>query len=339
MKNSMPPPADKILGSGLLAQLEHPQAGRKFPADYHEAYWFYGYDADRQVGFYLYLVADKASETLRHEQVYLYLPDGSVLGAHSSGHNTTHGAARGETLEFRCEVPFVHWRLSYAGRATEIPAALVKRGVKEKPVVAMEVSLDFEALTPAWNTEGDWGEPPPSLRYHQLGRASGTVTWADRSIQIGAYCFRSHSRRQRELAGWVGHTLSNGRFEDGRAFGIFCVEGFAGRAGRHRGFIIQDDQLFEADVTGYPRLGAASGTPEQFVIGLVGAFGQVEIAGTTVAEAYLSQTAAGRQYGICQEAIPGMVLADGFARYRWGDAECVGVLERSASPAALQAER
>src|SRR5690606_36842529 len=86
-----------IFEAGLLAALDSPQLV-KFPAGYHEAYWFYGYDEHHSIGYYFYLVADTASDTLRHEQTYIFLADGSILADHGSGHGTTDGVARGDKL-------------------------------------------------------------------------------------------------------------------------------------------------------------------------------------------------------------------------------------------------
>lgn len=330
-------PYRTLLGSGLLAALDTPQVGKKFPAGYHEAYWFYGYDAAQSIGYYFYLVADTGHETLRHEHTYLFLPDGSILAGYGSGDGTRAGIARGDALELQCEQPFLHWRLRYAAAMTHIPAQRRIAGVDaDAAQVPVEVELRFDARTAAWNTEGDWGEPPPALRYHQLGRCSGTIAWGGHSLRIDGTCFRSHSRRQRELAGWAGHTLANALFDDGRAFGVFRMRGSQQRPERGRGFVVDGGRLFDADVLEHPQLESPGERAESFEIVLAGEFGRAVIRGETVTEAFLSQTPEGRRYGVAWDATAGMVLADGFAKYTWGDAQSIGVIERSALPGALR---
>ncbi|MET0380077.1 MAG: hypothetical protein ABW049_13885 [Spongiibacteraceae bacterium] len=319
-----------ILGTGLLAQLDLPQVGTKFPAGYHEAYWFYGYDEQASIGYYFYLVADTGDEILRHEHTFLFLPDGSILAGYSAGSNTRHAIAIGDRLELECDVPFKRWRIRYSADMTLIPAdrriAGVAPGHGSTPV---EVALEFDAHTAAWNTEGNWGEPPPALRYHQLGRGRGSIRWGGAKAAIDGYCFRSHSRRQRDMAGWAGHTLANALFADGRAFGIFRMRGSAERPERGRGFVIENGRLFDADVTQHPQLNTPVEHGESFTIVLSGEFGEAVIHGDVVNEVFLSQTASGRHYGVAWDAGAGMLLSEGFVRYRWGNQQTVGVLERS----------
>lgn len=318
-----------IFEAGLLAALDSPQLV-KFPAGYHEAYWFYGYDEHHSIGYYFYLVADTASDTLRHEQTYIFLADGSILADHGSGHGTTDGVARGDKLEFVCRQPFHRWQIRYDGILTQIPAQQRLSGVDGGPQrVAVCGDLHFTADTAAWNTEGNWGEPPPALRYHQLGRGLGTLTVDGRAIDIDSYCFRSHSRRQREMAGWAGHTLANAMFADGSAFGIFRMRGSEQRPERGRGFVIADGRLLDADVLHCPMLDTPSADGEHFTIELCGEFGKVTIHGEILTEVFLSQTPDERRYGVDYKAVAGMLLSDGFARFRWDNRETIGVFERS----------
>src|SRR5262249_56821352 len=85
-----------------------------------------------------------------------------------------------------------------------------------------EAAIDIGAPWAAapWTAEGDWGEQPPSLRYHQFYDARGTVAVAGETHPFGGTGFRSHSRRRREMAGFTGHAIINGRFPSGRGFGL-----------------------------------------------------------------------------------------------------------------------
>ena len=162
-----------------------PQVGFKEPPDHHEAYWLYGYDPDAKVGHYLYLAAEKDDVLLRRESVFMLLPDGSVLAQHGAGRNSQGATAAGDRLEIECLEPFRRWRGRYAAPVYRLAGDEIVAGPRPgSQLVEAVVDIEVESAAAPWNTEGDWGEQPPSLRYHQFYDARGTVTVGGRDPPV-----------------------------------------------------------------------------------------------------------------------------------------------------------
>jgi len=157
-------------------EVDLPQVGYQDPPDHLEAYWMYGYDPASHVGHYLYLAAEKGDVMLRRESVFLLLPDGSVLAQGGSGRNSRGAVAAGDRLRLECLEPFRRWHGRYAGPVYRLIGDEIVAGPRPgSELVDVTVDIEVESVAAPWNTEGDWGERPPSLRYHQFYEARGTV--------------------------------------------------------------------------------------------------------------------------------------------------------------------
>jgi len=235
-----------------------PQVGFKEPPDHHEAYWLYGYDPASEVGHYLYLAAEKDDVLLRRESIFMLLPDGSVLAQNGAGRNSRGTTAAGDRLQLECLEPFRRWRGHYAAPVHRLAGDEVVAGPRPgSELVEAVIDVEVESVAAPWNTEGDWGEPPPSLRYHQFYDAGGTVTVSGTAYPFAGPGFRSHSRRHRDMPGFTGHAIINGRFPSGRGFGLLRYRATAGRPERGRGFLYLDGVLHDADVVAWPHLDEA----------------------------------------------------------------------------------
>ena len=211
----------ELLGR-LPPELDRPQVV-KDPPDHNEANWLYGYDAASSTGYYLYLAAVRDDPTLRRESVFLYLADGSVLAATGEGRGTREGVAAGDRLAFECVEPWRRWVGRYAGPMTRLRGdELVTGPGTDASDVDAAIELETTSVAGPWDTEAGWGEPPPSLRHHQLVTGRGHVDVAGRRVAVGGTGFRSHSRRRRDnLGGYTGHAILNGYFPGtGRGFGL-----------------------------------------------------------------------------------------------------------------------
>src|SRR3984885_13546792 len=275
-----------------------PQVGFKEPPDHHEAYWLYGYDPDAKVGHYLYLAAEKDDVLLRRESVFLLLPDGSVLAQHGAGRNSHGATAAGDRLEIECVEPFRRWRGRYAAPMYRLAAGGVVAGPGPGGgLVEAVIHSEATSVAAPWNPEGDWGEQPPSLRYHQFYDARGTVTVAGAAYDFAGPGFRSHSRRRRDLPGFTGHAIINGRFPSGRGFGLLRYRATADRPERGRGFLYLDDVAHDADVVTWPHLGEAVAGGERLTIELHAGRRTAVISAVTIASAFVTAAPQGRRYG------------------------------------------
>src|SRR5579862_8127939 len=270
-------------------QVDVPQVGFKEPPDHHEAYWLYGYDPAAGIGHYLYLAAEKDDLLLRRESVFVLLPDGSVLAQQGAGRNSAGKTAAGDRLALECLEPLRRWRGHYQAPVHRLKKQEILNGPRPgSALVEAVVDIEVESVAPPWNTEGDWGEQPPSLRYHQFYDARGTVEVAGVRYPFAGPGFRSHSRRRRDMPGFTGHAIINGRFPSGRGFGLLRYRATAGRPERGRGFLYVDGALRDADVVSWPHLDKAVPRGERLTIELRAGRRRALITAQTIASTFVT---------------------------------------------------
>jgi hypothetical protein len=317
-------------------KIDVPQVGFKEPPDHHEAYWLYGYDRDAKVGHYLYLAAEKDDVRLRRESVFMLLPDGSVLAQQGAGRNSRGATAAGDRLEIECLEPFRRWRGRHAAPMHRLAGEEIVAGpIAGSELVEAVVDIETTSVAAPWNTEGDWGEQPPSLRYHQFYDARGTVTVSGTAYPFAGPGFRSHSRRRRDMPGFTGHAIINGRFPSGRGFGLLRYRATADRPERGRGFLYLDGVFHDADVVRWPHLDEAVPGGERLTIELHAGRHQAVITAETIASTFVTPAPGGRKYGAHAGDEPGTVISPAFARFQWDGETGYGGLERSALRSAI----
>jgi hypothetical protein len=313
-----------------------PQVGFKEPQDHHEAYWLYGYDPASGIGHYLYLAAEKDDLLLRRESVFILLPDGTVLAQHGAGRGSQGRTAAGDRLRLECLEPFRRWRGRYTAVVHRLAGDEIIAGPSPgRELVEAVVDVEVESAAAPWNTEGDWGEQPPALRYHQFYDARGTVTVGGTAYPFAGPGFRSHSRRPRDMPGFTGHAIISGRFPSGRGFGLLRYRATADRPERGRGFLSLDGVAHDADVVTFPHLDEAVAGGERLTIELHAGPHKAVISAVTIASAFVTAAPEGREYGAQVGDWPGTVLSPAFARYEWDGETGYGGLERSALRAAI----
>ncbi len=317
-------------------EIDVPQVGYKEPPDHHEAYWMYGYDPVSRVGHYLYLAAERDDLLLRRESVFVLLPDGSMLAQYGAGRNSRAAIAAGDRLEFECLRPFSRWHGRYAAAMHRLVGEEIINGPRSgsEPVEAV-IDMDVQSVAAPWNTEGDWGEQPPSVRYHQFYDAHGTVEVGGATYSFGGPGFRSHSRRRRDMAGFTGHAIINGRFPGGRGFGLLRYRATADRPERGRGFLYVDGVMTDADVVVWPHLTEVIPARERAQIELRTERHRAVITVETITSAFVTVTPGGRELGAQPGDGPGTVLSPAFARFEWDGEVGYGGLERSSLRSAV----
>jgi hypothetical protein len=288
------------------------------------------------VGHYLYLAAEKDDLRLRRESVFVLLPDGSVLAQQGAGRNSEGATAAGDRLRLECLEPFRRWRGRYAAPVYRLVGDEIVAGPGAGgELVEAVIDVTVESAAAPWNTEGDWGEQPPSLRYHQFYDARGTVEVSGTTYPFAGPGFRSHSRRRRDLPGFTGHAIINGRFPSGRGFGLLRYRATAGRPERGRGFLYLDGVMHDADVLTWPHLDKAVPGGERLTIELDAGRHKTVITAETIASAFVTPSNEGRRYGAHVGDAPGTVISPAFARYEWDGETGYGGLERSAPRSAI----
>jgi hypothetical protein len=303
--------------AGFPAEVDWPQTERKDPPGFHEAIWTWGYDPAARVGYYLYLLHDLEDETLRNESIVVYLPDGRILRGAGRGRNSAGRVAAGDGLAVECIEPFRHWETRYQGTLVPVawndPAPIGDR---------VQVSLRFSmrAGAPAWNVEGDWGEAPPNMRYHQLYRVTdGELAMGADRVSFGGTAMRGHSRRERDLSKYRGHVIATALYDDGRAFGMFAFFGSGTEFERPHGYVVLDGQRHEAIVEEATPITRPRREGEKLRFVLRGDFGRLQIAGETITTTFTLRT---------QGPQAGLATSSGIARYDWGDGVAYGPIDR-----------
>ncbi len=303
--------------AGFPAEVDWPQTERKDPPGFHEAIWTWGYDPAARVGYYLYLLHDLEDETLRNESITLYLPDGRILRGTGRGRKSAGRVAAGDGLAVECIEPFQQWETLYRG--TLFPVAWND----PSPIGAgMHVSLRFSmhAGAPAWNVEGDWGEAPPNMRYHQLYRVTdGELAVGTDRVAFGGTAMRGHSRRERDLSTYRGHVIATALFDDGRAFGTFAFLGRGIEFERPHGYVVLDGRRHAAIVEEATPITRPRRQGEALRFVLRGDFGRQSIAGETLITTFAVHT---------QGPQAGLATSSGIARYDWGEGIAYGPVDR-----------
>jgi hypothetical protein len=328
--------AARDLAGPWRPETDVPQVGFKEPPDHHEAHWLFGYDPASGIGHYLYLAAEKDDVMLRRESIFVRLPDGSLLAQHGAGRSSSGAGAAGDKLRLECVEPFRRWHGSYAGPVYHLAGDEIVGGPRPgAELVEAVIDVEVSAVAPPWNTEGDWGERPPSLRYHQFHDARGTVTVAGTAYPFGGIGFRSLSRRRRDMPGFTGHAIINGRFPSGKGFGVLRYRATADRPERGRGYLYIDGVLHDADVVAWPHLDEAVPGGERLTIELHAGPHKAVITAETIASAFVTPGPEGRRYGALVGDAPGTVISPAWARYEWDGETGYGGLERSALRTAI----
>lgn len=326
------------LSAGWTADVDLPQVV-KDPPDHNEANWLYGYDPATSTGAYLYLAAERDDAQLRRESVFVYLPDGSVLAGSGAGRGTRTGVAAGDHLEFECVEPWRRWIGRYrASMQRLVGDELVLGPPATRPEVVASVEVAVESVSPVWDTEGAWGEQPPSLRYHQFYAATGRIDVEGEVHEFGGVGFRSHSRRRRDnMAGYTGHAILNGFFPgSGRGFGLLRYRATADLPERGRGFVYVDGRMHDADVVDWPHLTEARSSGERVRVELVTDDGMsVVVTGETAVAPFVTAGAGGRRLGVHDDDGAAFTLSPAICRWEWDGEVTYGALERSAVPRSL----
>jgi hypothetical protein len=326
------------LAAGWTDDVDLPQVV-KDPADHNEANWLYGYDPDTSTGAYLYLAAERDDPQLRRESVFVYLPDGSVLAGSGAGRGTRERVAAGGRLEMECVEPWRRWVCRYEAPMQRLVGdELVSGPPRARAELVASVALDVTMVSPVWNTEGTWGEQPPSLRYHQFYEAAGRIEVDGAVHEFGGFGFRSHSRRRRDnMQGYTGHAILNGWFPgSGRGFGLLRYRATADLPERGRGFLYVDGQMRDADVVDWPHLTEARTSGDRARVELVTDDGTTAvITGETVVAPYVTVGAGGRRLGVHADDGATFTLSPAVCRWEWDGEVTYGPLERSARPQSL----
>lgn len=239
-------------------------------------------------------------------------------------------------LRFECAEPFARWRLTFDGRAASIDVRdFLARGdhrvpkVKGAASVPLTLELDARMVAPPWvqgtrDPEGHFvaGEH----RFEQLAAVAGTVTADGQTTSFTGGALRVHRKggQRGDYGDWYGHDWQSAYFPSGRAFGFIHYHPRPDGSVKYReGWVLDGGEILPARVTDTPWMRDIQPAGEDVSFTLSTPKGDVRVAGETFVSSFRPPRPVGNgtTFPILQSAI---------ARYRWGDEETYGMIERSA---------
>jgi hypothetical protein len=270
-------------------------------------------------------------------------PDGRLLLAYGQGAplavTSTAGRPRvlgTDEMRFECVDPFERWQIDVDVQAISTHARPYLLAGVPKPTPGpgyqeARVRLEVEAtmVAPPW-FQGTYSLKGHHVvgehRFEQLAAVTGSVEVDGMATSFRGGALRVHRKGgdRNDYGEFHGHCWQSAVFPSGRAFGFLHYASGPDGIPRYReGWLIDGGPPMSAAVERTPWLRHArtSGEDVSFVLRTEG--GEFAIEGTTHASSFRPPrpTAAGVTFPL---------LHSGIARYRWGDEEAYGIIERSA---------
>jgi len=279
----------------------------------------------------------------------LGLPGGRTLVFHGqhpalppsgpAGSNAVLGAG---PLSFRCVEPFGVWTASFDGLAIDVAPLDRERRVYEGPHVHVALRIEATMAAPPWiqgqlsaqaaaTLNSTQGRAMGGQRYEQLFRAEIELRVGDEGRRrLRGTGLRIRRQGVRRLDGFRGHAWQSALFSSGRGFGyIVYPPGPDGLEPYNEGFVLREDGTrTPARVLRAPWLGRYAHAGEDVSVVLETEAGSVEIGGESTFSFYgVARPQLSPDFPLVQQA---------GARYRWGDEEAFGMMERSSMIEAIR---
>ncbi|MCY4428663.1 MAG: hypothetical protein OXC05_16745 [Halieaceae bacterium] len=195
-----------------------------------ENYALCAYDSSKNVGFFAHLGRWSLDRTLWREQLYVYLPDRTVLAYRGYGRGDCSTGPRAGVLRMDCLQAGKQWRLRHTGPVLHVTGPQLARGLGQEPVVRkLELDIHFHGdRVPFLYPRSDntsWGH----WHYEQLGSMNGKLKFEEDSHEIQGFAFRDHTRGPRDLKNFCGSNWIQGTLPDGSGFALFQTWDKTGR--------------------------------------------------------------------------------------------------------------
>lgn len=227
-------------------------------ADWSENYAFIGYDFGNNIGFCAYIGRWVKNPKVFREQLYLYLPDGSILSHIAMGKPATRELITAGCLEFRCDEAGGRWRINFEGPMRQDTLARLR----QEPVlqghpqaVKFEVVIDHQC--PTWMFPQGNNTTFGKFHYEQMGESRGRIDFQGQRLAFAAPTYRDHTRGPRNLSHYDGHIWLQLHFPEGTAFSTYQTwHNNTGQAEQvlNLGTSVKPGELREAFMLNAPRL-------------------------------------------------------------------------------------
>jgi hypothetical protein len=237
---------------------ENPVATLPDVANWSENYAFYAYDYGTHVGFTAFIGRWIKNAALWREQLFIYLPDGTLLSHRTIGPAPDGTGPSGGAVRASCETPGKRWRLRFEGAMRQDPFD----GFRHEPILEgrpypVRFDVELDCNTPVWMMSTQDNSSYGKFHYEQGHASRGAVTFAGRRHTFNGPGFRDHSRGPRHLGGFDGHTWIQLFLPDGQVFATY--QAWAQQAGASQrildqSIVMSGQQIHAATLLRAPRL-------------------------------------------------------------------------------------
>lgn len=195
-----------------------------------ENYAFYGYDLDSRTGFIAYAGRWVKNPALWREQLYIYLPDGSMLCHRAIGPAGGRPGPSGGAMDFCWNEAGGNWRIAFNGamRHDTLQQLLRDPLPEGRPhPVNFQVSVDGDRpvyMMPSAADNTSYGK----YHYEQMCSCSGAFSFGGEEYRFNGVGYRDHSRGPRQLGAFDGHVWLQLFFPVGpnfSAYHMWAMEG------------------------------------------------------------------------------------------------------------------
>lgn len=240
-----------------------------------------------------------------------------------------------EALRFECLEPFADWKVAANGSAVVLDSWEYVTGGVPKPragsghsEAVLRLELEAVMVAPPWfqGTRDPVGhQVAGELRFEQLAEVVGTVEvdGVVSSFRGGGLRIHRKGGDRSDYGEFHGHCWQSARFPSGRAFGfIHYRPGPDGAQRYHEGWVLDGGVVLPARAEGTPWMDSIASPGEDVSFTLRSAAGDVRIEACTHVSSF-------RPPRPTEQGTVFPLLHSGIARYRWGDEETFGMIERS----------
>jgi hypothetical protein len=237
------------------------------------------------------------------------------------------------SLRVACVEPFRRWTFEFDGTAMRTSTLAEMAGNTDATPAPLAFRLEAEMVAPPWlmggmtpqaargMLDGDAKALMGGVRYEQLCRVRGTITYDGQMQEVDATGMRVRRQGVRNMGAALGHCQHSALFPSGRAFGaIVMAPGPEGPEAFNEAFLILGDgRKVAARVASAPWMRRLVAGGDDASLVLDSEVGEVRIGGEVLMSLFDHHNF---------EMADTSILHQGTARYTWDGEETIGLIER-----------
>ncbi|MCE7796717.1 hypothetical protein LWE61_09105 [Sphingobium sufflavum] len=236
-------------------------------------------------------------------------------------------------LAIQCLEPFRRWTFAFDGIANQSTTAEERAGSRSDRTMPLSFAVEAQMAAPPWLMGGlsadaaarmqacDASALMGGVRYEQICRLTGTVSFDGRTYPIDATGMRVRRQGVRNMGAALGHCQHSALFPSGKAFGaIVMAPGPEGPDAFNEAFLLTaDGRKIAARIVSAPWMTHLQDSGDDASLLLESEWGRVRIEGTTLLTMFDHHNF---------EMAATSILHQGTARYIWDGEETIGLIER-----------